>query len=71
MFYTNFSNISVTCSRIVGVMVSMLTSSAVYCGFEPKSGLTKDYEIGICCFSAKNPALSSKSNDGWLRIRIM
>jgi hypothetical protein len=71
MFYTNFSNISVTFSCIVGVMVSMLTSSVVYCGLEPRSGLIKDYEIGICCFSAKNPALSSKSKDWWLRIRIM
>jgi hypothetical protein len=23
------------------------------CGFEPRSGLTKDYEIGICCSFAK------------------
>jgi hypothetical protein len=36
-------------------MVSMLTSSssAVDRGFEPWSGQTKDYKIGICCFSAK------------------
>jgi len=26
---------------------------------------TKDYKIGICCFSAKNAALRSKSKD-WL-----
>jgi hypothetical protein len=38
-------------NRIGGVMVSMLTSSAVDRGFEPQSGQTKDYEIGICCFS--------------------
>jgi hypothetical protein len=30
-----------------GVMVIMLTSSAVDLGFEPRSGQTKDYEIGI------------------------
>ena len=36
-------------NRICGVMVSMLTSSAVDCGFEPQSGQTnKDYKIGIC-----------------------
>ena len=35
-------------------MVSMLASSAVDRGFEPRSGQTKDYEIGICCSSAKN-----------------
>ena len=30
-------------------------------GFEPWSGQTKDYEIGICCFSTKHSALSRKS----------
>ena len=34
-------------------MVSVLTLSAVDCGFEPQSCQTKDYKIGICCFSAK------------------
>jgi hypothetical protein len=33
--------------------------------FEPQSGQTKDYKIGICCFSAKHAALQSKSKD-WL-----
>ena len=46
-------------------MVSVLASSAVDRGFEPWSGQTKDYEIGICCFSAKHVALRSKSKD-WL-----
>jgi hypothetical protein len=32
--------------------------------FEPRSGQTKDYEIGICCFSAKHAALRRKSKDG-------
>ena len=44
-------------------MVSVLTSSAVDHGFEPRSGQTKDYEIGICCFSAKHAALRRKSKD--------
>jgi hypothetical protein len=35
-------------------MVSMLDSSAVDHGFEPRSGQTKDNKIGICCFSAKH-----------------
>ena len=39
-----------------GETVSML-ASAVDCGFEPRSGQTKVYEIGICCFSAKYAAL--------------
>ena len=51
--------------RIGGVMVSVLASSAVDRGFEPQSGQTKDYTIGICCFSAKHAALRRKSND-WL-----
>ena len=58
-------------NRIGGVMVSVLASSVVYRGFEPRSGQTKDYKIGICCFSAKHAALKSKSKDGWLGIRIM
>jgi hypothetical protein len=46
-------------------MVSMLASSAVDFGFEPRSGQTKNYKIGICCFSAKHAAFRSKSK-GWL-----
>ena len=50
---------------IGGVMVCMLASNVVDRGFEPRSGQTKDYEIGICCFSAKHAALRRKSKD-WL-----
>ena len=46
-------------------MVSVLASSTVDRGFEPRSGRTKDYKIGICCFSAKHAALRRKSKD-WL-----
>jgi hypothetical protein len=35
-------------------MASVLTSSAVDRGFEPRSGHTEDYTIGICCFSARS-----------------
>jgi hypothetical protein len=52
-------------NRISGVMVSVLTSGVVDRGFEPWSGQTKDYQIGICCFSAKHAALRRKSKD-WL-----
>jgi hypothetical protein len=38
-------------------MVSMLASSAVDRGFEPRSGKTKDWKFGICCFSTKHTAL--------------
>jgi hypothetical protein len=44
-------------------MVGVLDSSAVDCGFEARLGKTKDYEIGIYCFSAKHVALRSKSKD--------
>ena len=50
-------------NRIGGIMVSVLASSAVDRGFEPRSGQTKDYKIGICCFSAKHTALRRKSKD--------
>jgi hypothetical protein len=52
---------------IEGVMVSVLASSVVDCGFEPRSGQTKDYTIGICCFSAKHTALRRKSKDWFAR----
>ena len=38
---------------------------AVDRGFEPRSGQAKDYEIGICCVSAKHAALRGKRKD-WL-----
>jgi hypothetical protein len=44
-------------------MVSVLASSAVDCGFEPRSGQTKDYKIGIFCLSVKHAALRRKSKD--------
>ena len=47
------------------LMVSVLASSALYCGFKPRSGQTKDYKIGIGCFSSKHAALRRKSKD-WL-----
>ena len=53
--------------RISGVKVSVLASSVVDRGFEPRSGQTKDYKIGICCFSAKHTALRRKSKDGLAR----
>ena len=46
-------------------MVSVLASSAVDRGFEPRSGQTKDYKIDMCGFSAKHATLRRKSKD-WL-----
>ena len=44
-------------NSISGVMVSMLALSVVDHGLIPLSGQAKDYEIGICCFSAKHTSL--------------
>ena len=49
---------------ISGVMASVLASSVVDRGFEPRSDQTKDYKIGICCFFAKHTSLRRKSK-GW------
>jgi hypothetical protein len=46
-------------------MVSVLASSAVERGFESQSGQTKDYKIGMCCFSGKHAALRRNAKD-WL-----
>ena len=62
-----FSNcgLKIKFNHIGGVIVSVFASSAVDCRFELRSGHTKNYEIGICCFSAKYAALRGKSKD-WL-----
>ena len=52
-----------------GVMVRVISSRVVGCGLEHRSGQTKDYKIGIYCFSAKHSGVRTKI--GWLRIRIM
>ena len=54
---------SLILNHIGCIMVNMLPKSAVDRGFEPRSGQTKDYRIGICCFSAKHAALRRKSKD--------
>jgi hypothetical protein len=43
----------------------MARTSYVDREFEPRSGQTKDYKIGICCFSAKHAALRRKNKE-WL-----
>ena len=44
-------------------MMSVLASIAVDHEFEPRSGQTNDFKIGICCLSAKSAALRRKSRD--------
>ena len=46
-------------------MISVLVSSVIDRMFEPLLGQTKDYAIGICCFSAKHAALRSKT-ENWV-----
>jgi phosphotransferase system IIA component len=41
-------------NRIDDVIDTVFASSVIGRGFEPLSGQTKDYKIGICCFSAKH-----------------
>ena len=45
--------------RCNGVMVSLFSSVVV----DLRSGQTKDYKIGICCFSAKHTAPKRKRKD--------
>jgi hypothetical protein len=52
-----------TCLNTDSSEILVLASSAVDRGFEPRSDQTKDYKIGICCFSAKHAALRRKSKD--------
>jgi hypothetical protein len=51
----------------VNMINDVLVSSAVDRGFESRSGHTKDYEIGMYCFSAKHTALRKKSKDCLIR----
>jgi hypothetical protein len=48
-------------------MVSVVALSAADRVFNARSGQTKDYDIGICCFSAKHAALRSKNKDWFAR----
>jgi hypothetical protein len=65
IIHTKYVGLFQIYNRIGGVMVSVLASSGVDSGFEPWSGQNKDYNIGMCCFSAKHAAVRSKSKD-WL-----
>jgi hypothetical protein len=69
--------VSVLASRVVdrgfssGVTVSVLASRVVDRGFKPRSGQTKDYEIGICCICSKHSALRRKGKYWFARNQIM
>jgi hypothetical protein len=69
LFRSVMSHIHIPFYRIGGVMVSVLASSAVYSGFERRSGQTKDYKIGMCCISANHASLRRKKKDWLARIQ--
>ena len=56
-----------TRDRISGVLVWVLASDVVDSGFEARSGKTRDYKHGICCFCAKHTVLRSKRRDSMAR----
>ena len=76
MCICNSRNVSLTCkftkndsidrySSVFGIMVGMLASIAVDRGYEPRSGLSKDYKICSCGLSTMHTVLRRKSKD-WL-----
>jgi hypothetical protein len=44
--------------------------TAVDRGFESRFGQTKDYEIGMCCFSAKHAAVRNQVKSGFI-LRVL
>jgi hypothetical protein len=58
-FYMYDTELVQMVKRISGVIVSLLTSSAVDRGFQPRSSQIKNYEIGNCCFSAKHTTVNT------------
>ena len=55
--------LSMRVNRLCGVMVRVLALSAESLGFDPGPGQTKDFKIGICCFSAKSKDWSAQSQN--------
>jgi hypothetical protein len=56
-------------THIGGVLVSVIASSAVDRGFEPRSNQTKDYKIWYFCLSVKHTTLRRKSKYSLARNR--
>ena len=54
-------------SCIGGILVLMFTSNVADIGFQSGSCQTKNYKIGICCFSAKHIVLRWRSKE-WLAL---
>ena len=58
-------------NRIGGVMGSVLASSVVDCGCEPRSGQSKDYKLVIVTSPLSTQYKGETAKTGWLGIRIM
>jgi len=60
--------VTLVVNHIGGVMGCVFASKAVHRVFEPRSGQTKDYKIGICCFStiSKHWRALRRKNKDWL-----
>ena len=54
--------------HVADVVISMLLLGVVHVDrrFTHRLGQTKNYKIGICCFSAKHTALRRRGNNDWL-----
>ena len=52
-------------------MVSVLASSEVDRGFEPRSGQTKDCKIGIFASPLNTQHYGERAKTGWLGMKIM
>ena len=53
-FNNLFCDAHISCLHCIG---SVFALSALDHGFKPCSGQTKDYEIGMCCFTVKYTVL--------------
>ena len=72
MVFTTFSIIPIVqyyINRIGDVMLNVLASNIVYRGSEHRSGQTKEYKNGICCFPTKQ--VVSRTITGWLGIGLI
>ena len=63
--HISWDTFPITDNLISGIMVNVLASSVVDRGFKPRSGQTKNYKIGVCCFPTKHAPLRRKNKD-WL-----
>jgi hypothetical protein len=63
LLFEYFFSLSFDLNNIGGVVISVLPSSVTKRRFDPLSCQTKDYHIGLCCFSAMHAELRRMSKD--------